>query len=43
MFHLVQSNFIQVLDARNEKNKIIQNKNKKKIEDNRRKAEQQKA
>lgn len=43
MFHLVQSNLIQVLDARNEKNKIIQNKNKKKIEDNRRKAEQQKA
>ena len=43
MFHLVQSNLIQVLDARNEKNKIMQNKNKKKIEDNRRKAEQQKA
>ena len=43
MFHLVQSNLIQVLDARNEKNKIIQNKNKKKIEENRRKAEQQKA
>ena len=30
MFHLVQSNLIQVLDARNEKNKTIQNKNKKK-------------
>ena len=30
MFHLVQSNLIQVLDARNEKNKIIQNKKKKK-------------
>ena len=30
MFHLVQSNLIQVLDARKEKNKTIQNKNKKK-------------
>ena len=30
MFHLVQSNLIQVLDARKGKNKTIQNKNKKK-------------
>ena len=30
IFHLVQSNLIQVLDARNEKNKTIQNKNNKK-------------